>query len=160
MVPKLLIRHVLSSEIGALVALCAEHAAFERAEYSPRGQAERLVEAIFSEHPRLWCLVATVDDHMVGYATCSREFSTWHAADFLHMDCLYLQPAYRGRGIGWEMMRAVARQARDLGCAFIEWQTPVWNESGARFYRKLGAAGNEKTRFRWSGQSPHGRECS
>jgi len=73
----LVIRHVLSVEIETLVALCAEHAAFERVEYSPQGQAERLMEAIFGEHPRLWCLVARVDDHMAGYATCTREFSTW-----------------------------------------------------------------------------------
>jgi len=66
------------------------------------------------------------------------------------MDCLYLQPAYRGRGIGWEMMRAVARQAHELGCAFIEWQTPAWNETAARFYANLGATRSEKIRFRWN----------
>jgi GNAT superfamily N-acetyltransferase len=94
--------------------------------------------------------VAEADGAIAGYATCTRDFSTWRAAEYLHMDCLYVAPGFRNAGIGGEMMRALSRHAGALGCATVEWQTPAWNADAVRFYERLGAEATEKMRFAWA----------
>lgn len=143
------IRPLRCDEIASLVHLCGEHAAYEKADYVPEGKSEPLRRAIAAEPPRLWCLVAEIDSRIVGYATCTRDFSTWRAAEHLYLDCLYIIPEFRGLGIGARMMQAVRRYATSLGCATVEWQTPAWNANAIRFYERLGAASSEKIRFRW-----------
>lgn len=130
-----------------LVELCAEHAAYEGAEYDPRGKAHRLSLALFSDPPRLHAWVAERGGQAVGYATASREYSTWDAAEYVHMDCLYLREDARGLGIGRDLVRAVAELARGFGCGRVEWQTPEWNGRAIAFYGRAGAAGKRKVRF-------------
>jgi GNAT superfamily N-acetyltransferase len=153
MEPKPLVRVARLSDIDQLIKLSSEHARFEKATFFPEGKADRLSSAIFADIPRLWCFVAESRVSIVGYATCTKDFSTWGAADYLHMDCLYLDPAHRNAGTGTEMMRRISRHAEALNCATIEWQTPVWNSNAARFYQKLGATSCEKVRFRWERRS-------
>jgi GNAT superfamily N-acetyltransferase len=147
---KILIRPARPRDIDQLVELCARHAAYEKAKFSPEGKAERLRSALFRKNPRLWCLVAADRKSIVGYATWTRDFSTWRAADYLHMDCLFIDSRYRNQGLGAEMMNAIARTADAMGFATIEWQTPAWNEKAARFYQGRGAQASEKLRFSWT----------
>jgi GNAT superfamily N-acetyltransferase len=147
---KPVVRPVRPSEIGDVLALCAEHAAYEGAAFSVEEHHARLVRAIFDESPRLWCFVAEADGMIVGYATCTKDFSTWRAADYLHLDCLYLTAGSRNAGIGTEMMAVILQHAGALGCPRLEWQTPAWNVNAIRFYQRLGAIGSDKVRFRWN----------
>ena len=149
-VRSVVIRPVRASELDAVVRLCSDHAAFERSGFQRGGKADLLSRVVFSAVPRLWCFVAEADGAIVSYATCTRDFSTWRAADYLHMDCLYVTPECRNAGIGEEMMRVVSRHADALGCATVEWQTPAWNADAARFYERLGAEATEKLRFAWT----------
>jgi GNAT superfamily N-acetyltransferase len=146
---EVLIRPLRRDEIGSLVTLCGEHAAYERADFAQDGKSEHLEHAIFANPPRLWCLVAEIDGLIVGYATCTKDFSTWRAREYLHLDCLYLVPEYRGLRIGGRLMKAIGRHAVSLGCTTVEWQTPPWNANAIRFYGRLGAARSDKVRFRW-----------
>ena len=85
----------------------------------------------------------------MGYATWSLEFSTWRAAEYVHVDCLYLDASCRGQGLGRCVMESIAQRAAVLGATHLEWQTPEWNEDAARFYDSLGARSAVKRRFTW-----------
>ena len=84
---------------------------------------------------------------LVGYASCVREFDADQGADFLHLDCLYLDPPQRGAGIGGRLMTRVAAHARLHGCDTVRWQTPVWNADAVRFYERQGVVGIAATQF-------------
>jgi GNAT superfamily N-acetyltransferase len=146
---KPVVRPARPSEIEAIVALCAEHAAYEGAAFSVEEDHKRLAHAIFDENPRLWCFVAEAEGTIVGYATCTKDFSTWRAEEYLHLDCLYTTADSRNAGIGTEMMDVILQHASALGCSTLEWQTPAWNANAIRFYRRFGAVGCNKVRFRW-----------
>jgi GNAT superfamily N-acetyltransferase len=146
----MLIRPLRRHEIDTLVGLCVDHAVYEMAEFVPDGKSERLERAIFAEPPQLWCFVSEVDGVIVGYATCTKDFSTWRAEEYLNLDCLYLVQEARGLGIGAALMQAIRSHAISLGCATVEWQTPSWNARAIRFYGRLGAAASDKVRFRWN----------
>jgi GNAT superfamily N-acetyltransferase len=144
------IRPVRPAEIEVVLRFCAEHAAYEGADFSLEECRSGLARSIFERPHRLSCFVAEVDGEVAGYATCTKDLSTWRAAEYIHMDCLYLTPAYRNAGLGKEIMSVIARHADSLGCRAIEWQTPASNANAIRFYQKLGAIGSDKVRFRWN----------
>ena len=113
------VRPATAADLPALAGLCAAHAEFERAEPIPDDLAVRLEPALFSVPPRLWCLVAERGGELIGYASCSLEFSTWHASGYLHMDCLFVSEQHRGEGWGSRLLDAVARTAASLGAAEV-----------------------------------------
>jgi len=92
--------------------------------------------------------VAILNDALVGYTSAAAEVSTWLARDHLHMDCLFVSPTCRGRGIGTALISALATYARTNRYSEIQWQTPDWNLDAARYYRNLGALAQSKIRFR------------
>ncbi|MGW0118357.1 N-acetyltransferase family protein [Streptomyces sp. NPDC003327] len=143
------VRHAHPEDLPRVAELAAEHAAYEKAAPPAPGLAARLEALLFGPAPtRLRCLVAELPDgRLVGYATCAPELSTWDAAEYLHMDCLYLTDPARGHGLGPLLMAAVREEARALGLTEIQWQTPTWNEGAIRFYDRLGATSKEKRRF-------------
>ncbi|MFJ3901057.1 GNAT family N-acetyltransferase [Streptomyces sp. NPDC090025] len=149
MVSVALVRRAHPEDLARVAELAAEHAAYERAAAPPADLAVRLDKLLFgTAEPRLRCLVAELPDlTLAGYATCAPEFSTWTATEYLHMDCLYLTADARGHGLGALLMAAVRREARELGLAHVEWQTPTWNEGARRFYDRLGATSKEKLRY-------------
>ncbi|HMV29921.1 MAG TPA: GNAT family N-acetyltransferase [Anaerolineales bacterium] len=141
------IRSAEPKDLPEIIQLCAEHAEFEQAEYSAHGKLERLHEHFFCATPSAFCLVAEVDKTLAGYATYSKEFSTWDAGFYIHMDCLFLRPSYRGYGIGEKLMEQICKEARRLGCTLIQWQTPKFNTRAIKFYERIGAKQKEKVRF-------------
>ena len=143
------IREARPEDLQAVAALCRDHAAFERAPVPDNGLAERLSRVFFGPSPRAFCLVVECSGALVGYATWSLEFSTWRAAEYAHVDCLYLDASCRGRGLGRSVMEALAQRALAVGATHLEWQTPEWNAPAARFYESLGATSAAKLRFTW-----------
>jgi GNAT superfamily N-acetyltransferase len=144
------LRELRPEDLRALVGLCRAHADYERAPFVENGQEERLSRMFFGTPPRAYCLVVEAAGALVGYATWSLEFSTWRAAEYEHVDCLYLDARCRGRGLGRSLMETIARHAATLGATHLEWQTPDWNTGAARFYESLGAESAAKRRFAWN----------
>jgi GNAT superfamily N-acetyltransferase len=136
------------SDVTQLLALCVEHAGYERVGIAAPNR-ERLCEALFAASPRLYAWVA-VDrqDQPLGYATATIDFSTWSARSFMHMDCLYVRERLRGLGLGRQLMEAVLHHAATLDIAEIQWQTPAWNVDAQRFYERVGASGETKVRYK------------
>ncbi|WP_433373803.1 N-acetyltransferase family protein [Streptosporangium sp. CA-115845] len=141
------VRPAIAADLPAVAHLCAAHAAFERAEPVPVDLVTRLEPVLFSAHPRAWCLVVDHGGELIGYATYSLEFSTWQAADYVHLDCLFVTEPHRGEGWGRALLNAVKGEAVALGAAQVQWQTPDWNGDAIRFYNRAGAQASSKVRF-------------
>jgi GNAT superfamily N-acetyltransferase len=147
-VPSVRIRSIEPSEVSRLVELIASHASYEGATFDPSGVGERLAVALFGPSPRLQCLVAVETEDVIGYCSFTVDFSTWHAAEYVHIDALYVDAAWRGEGIGERLLRAAAEIGQQSTTATeMQWQTPDWNINAIRFYTRLGATHLTKTRF-------------
>lgn len=143
-----LVRAAIPADLDEIIQLCSEHAQYEQAEYDPEGKKEKLLDHLFSAAPRAYCLVVeSVDAQIIGYATYTKEFSTWDADFFVHVDCLYLRPAARNRRIGWVLGKHIARATLDLGIQFMQFQTPPFNTPAIRIYEAMGARKKDKIRF-------------
>jgi GNAT superfamily N-acetyltransferase len=146
-VTQVVVRGARPGDIHQLVQLIEDHAAYERADPPSPHLGERLPAIIFGQPARLHVLVAAVGDRLVGYASASLEASTWHAAEYLHLDCLYLAEGARGGGIGGLLLDDVRALAVALGASHVEWQTPEWNEGAIRFYDRTAAVRRSKYRY-------------
>ncbi len=141
------VRRAEPSDLETLLVLCAEHAAFERVYFDSSGKLELLKDAIFGNAKKLNAWVAVVGDHLAGYATATVDFSTWNAAPFLYMDCLYVRATHRNAGMGLRLFDAVRGFAKEKNIREIQWQTPAWNTDACRFYRRNGGTDLPKIRF-------------
>jgi GNAT superfamily N-acetyltransferase len=134
-------------DIASLVALCADHAHYEKAAYDPVDKARGLHHALFVSPPRLYAWLAWQGGVPIGYATASVEFSTFTACEYVHMDCLFVDAKARGHGTGEVLLDAVIAKARSLDLHEVQWQTPEWNAGAIRFYVRHGAHAKAKQRF-------------
>lgn len=141
------IRWASPGDMHELVRLCAEHAEYERSSFDPTGKQEALAAMLFSKEARLRCLIAEEQEAIIGYASFSVEVSTWDADRYMHMDCLFLRPSARNKGIGRALMARIAQEALAMGVKRMQWQTPSFNVDAIRFYERLGPMKKEKYRL-------------
>ncbi len=136
-----------TDDIGPIVELIVDHAAFEHRTVDPAALAGRLHHWLF-ERDAATCFVGTVGGEIVAYATAVTEFSTWLPGEFTHLDTLYVHADHRGSGLGRRLLDAVIDHATALGHPHVEWQTPDWNTDAVRFYERVGPKVMAKTRFK------------
>lgn len=141
------IRWAKPGDIPELVQLCAEHAEYERTVFEPGGKEAALTHMLFAIDASLRCLVAEAHGRLTGYASFSVEVSTWDADRYMHMDCLFLRPEARNKGIGQALMARIAKEALAEGVKRMQWQTPSFNVNAIRFYDRLGPEKKEKFRM-------------
>ena len=94
-------------------------------------------------------LIATDGVQALGYASTTRRLNLWLARDVLALDDLYVRDAARNRGVGRELMTAVARLAAPEGLTVV-WGARLENVDAHRFYRRLGAHLHDKTVAAWT----------
>ncbi|MFD7919911.1 GNAT family N-acetyltransferase [Streptomyces sp. NPDC059740] len=140
---------IKSRHLDALLALCREHAAYEKADFRENGQVERWRSALFAEPATLHGWMATAGREPCGFMTVTVDYATWSAQPFAHMDCLYLREPYRGMGLGRVFLERLREFALARGCGWAEWQTPTDNALGVGFYQRMGATAKAKFRYHY-----------
>jgi ribosomal protein S18 acetylase RimI-like enzyme len=107
---------------------------------SPRAFTATIVRRdAFGPRRAFRVLLAEVAGRVVGYASFVTGYNTDIAARELWMHDLFVQPAWRGRGVGRALLTAVAREAARRRVACLEWAVRPTNARAIRFYRRLGA---------------------
>jgi ribosomal protein S18 acetylase RimI-like enzyme len=133
------IRHILETDFEQLLGLFQEFAVFEQLP----GRMTNSVEKMKKEKAFFHGFVAeTADRKIIGYASYFFCYYTWTGKS-LYLDDLYIQPGYRGRGIGTDLIHEVIGEATENGCHKVRWQVSKWNQPAIDFYRKIGAEIND-----------------
>lgn len=60
----------------------------------------------------------------------------------IYLKELYVEEAYRSKGVGSKLMLALHQEAKIHSCSQIKWTVAPWNDAGKRFYENLGAKEN------------------
>jgi GNAT superfamily N-acetyltransferase len=133
------IRPAVPGDAAAIHALIRELAEYERLTQLCTGSTADLADALFGPRPAAEVLLAEVDGGIAGFALFFHNFSTFLARRGLWLEDLYVQPAFRGHGVGSSLLRAVAAIAVDRRCGRFEWSVLDWNAPAIGFYERLGA---------------------
>ncbi len=144
---KIQIRFVESKDMQQIIELCEAHAQYEKSDYSTKNKAVQLSKDLFSETPKLYCLVVESDNELIGYATYMKQYATWNACEYMYMDCLFIKDMARGFGIGEKLVKRIQKEGKKLNCILVQWQTPSFNTRAMKFYKRIGATSKSKERF-------------
>jgi GNAT superfamily N-acetyltransferase len=133
------IRPALPEDAEILANLVRGLAVYERLEQYARATPDDFRRHLFGARPAAQAILAELGGEAVGFALWFTTFSTFRGEPGLYLEDIFVQPGYRGRGIGKALLAAVARQAVHQGCGRLEWSVLDWNTTAIGFYRSLGA---------------------
>lgn len=132
------LRYATEDDIPLLLSMIRALAAYEQMQDQVVATPELLREWMFQKQ-KAEALLAFYADEAVGFALFFHNFSTFLGRAGLYLEDLYVAPAYRGRGYGKRILKALSSIACARGCGRLEWWCLDWNENSIGFYRSLGA---------------------
>jgi GNAT superfamily N-acetyltransferase len=136
---KFTIRDATQDDVPVILGFIKELAEYERLSHTVVATEKLLREHLFGEHPVAEVLLGLHDGKPVGFALFFQNFSTFLGRPGIYLEDLYVQPAFRGKGLGRMMLTHLAQLATQRGCGRFEWSVLDWNEPAIAFYTKLGA---------------------
>lgn len=146
------IRLARRRDAARILELIRALAEYEKLSHEVVASKALLARHLFGRKPAAEVLLAEVGGRAVGMALFFNNFSTFLARPGIYLEDLYVEPAYRGQGLGRKLLQAVARLAVRRGCGRFEWSVLDWNTPAIKFYQDLGARPlNDWTIFRVSG---------
>ena len=89
-------------------------------------------------HPTAWAYLAGVASTSCAFATCFHLYSTFRGRPLFNVHDVAVLPDFRGRGVGRELLRFIAEDARRLGCCKITLEVREDNRAAAELYRSEG----------------------
>jgi diamine N-acetyltransferase len=96
-------------------------------------------EALFGENPRAFCEIVSWNGEDAGFALWFYTFSTFRGKHGLFLEDIFVNPDYRGWGLGKALLKHLAQRCVDEGLARFEWSVLNWNEPSIAFYKAMGA---------------------
>jgi len=100
---------------------------------------EALLRQIITEgEPQGLRFTAVFDDGQCVAIAGWRVVASTHALRKLYIDDLSTTAAFRSRGYGGQLLRELARRARDLGCRVLDLDSGVQRHDAHRFYFREG----------------------
>jgi GNAT superfamily N-acetyltransferase len=136
------VRPARPGDEGEILRLIRALADYERDPDAVEATADGLADHLFRPDARVYAHVAESGGRIVGIAVWFLSFSTWTGRHGVYLEDLFVEPGARGGGVAGDLMRALAAEARDRGCARMDWAVLDWNEPAKGFYRRLGARHN------------------
>jgi len=133
------LRSTTPSDIPILHRLMRDFATYEKLEHRFKISEAALHDVLFGAKPAIDSILAEVDGSPIGFALWYFLFGTFSGQYGLFVEDVYVEPAHRGRGIGYGLFRHMARIALARECAHMEWNVLDWNTPAIEFYRRIGA---------------------
>jgi len=141
-------------DLPAIVRLVRHLAEYEKLAHAMVSSEDDFRKALFGPRTNAEALMAFADDAPVGFALYFYNFSTFLGKRGIYLEDLFVEPEYRGQGIGKALLQRLARIAKDEDCGRMEWSVLTWNQPSIDFYHRLGAVTLDDWRtFRLTGEA-------
>ena len=138
------LRFATADDVGLLLQLIRELAAYEKAPGAVVATEEDLRRHGFGSERRFEALLALVDGEPAGFALFFPDFSTWHGRPGIFLEDLYVREWARRLGVGRRLMARLAAIAIERDWPAIHFN--VLDLKPARgVYQRLGIT----TRSEW-----------
>ena len=142
------------SDVPLILRLVKELSVYEKLAHEVTATEEGLRLTLFGPHPAAEVLIGSVNDAPAGFALFFQTYSTFLALPGIHLEDLFVVPAWRRHGLGRRLLTHLAALAVERGCGRLEWTVLDWNAPAIGFYERLGARPlDDWTIFRVTGES-------
>lgn len=98
-------------------------------------------------------IFALEDGKEIGFALFFLSFSTYIGNANLHLEDLFIDPEYRGKGYGKALLKELAKIVVERGYGRFEWTCLSWNQPSIDFYLSLGAEQKDWNVFHLTGDN-------
>ncbi|KAI0716530.1 acyl-CoA N-acyltransferase [Earliella scabrosa] len=138
------IRAATIEDVDEILRLVVALATYEKEPESVKATPELYRKNLF-ETPYAHTLLAVAGTpetpgKAIGLAMYFFNYSTWTGKPGLYLEDLFVDPEYRGKGVGKALFGELGKVAEEKDCARIDWQVLKWNKPSIEFYEKtLGA---------------------
>ena len=137
------IRAALADDVPLILDFIRALAEFEREPDAVTATEADLLRDGFGPNPYYHCLIADHDNGQgrqpAAFAFYFFNYSTWTGRPGLYLEDLFVNPDFRGLGIGKALLARVAAIAVEKNCPRLQWEVLDWNIPAVDFYRSLGA---------------------
>lgn len=133
------IRPATPADVPALMTLIKALADYEQLSHQVTGTAADLAAALFGPRPYAEAALAWVGGQPVGLVLFFYNFSTFLMKPGLYLEDIFVQPDYRGQGIGKALLVYLGQLALARGCGRLDWNVLDWNTPAIAFYQRMGA---------------------
>jgi GNAT superfamily N-acetyltransferase len=131
------IAEAVEGDVGELLPLMRAYCDFYDAT-PPDAGIEEMARALIGDDGFV-ILARPAGERAVGFATVDFRWSLLRGARAATLEDLFVDPAWRGRGLAARLIEACAERARTLGATSLEWQTALDNERAKAVYERIGA---------------------
>ena len=133
-----LIRKAEKKDSLAILNLIKELALFEKEPESVKLKLSDIENDGFGTKPLFECIVAEINEKIIGMAIYYPRYSTWNGPT-IHLEDLIVSEQYKGKGIGTQLYSNFIKMALNSGVKRVEWNVLDWNSPAINFYKKSGA---------------------
>ncbi|AZG13483.1 GNAT family N-acetyltransferase [Cupriavidus pauculus] len=137
------IRPATPADSATLFRLISDLAEYEKLTHLVEATPQKIEAALFGARPHAEAVLVEVDQdgapRAVGFALFFHNFSTFLAKPGLYLEDLFVEPAWRGHGLGKALLKHLAALAVARDCGRFEWSVLDWNQPSIDFYRAMGA---------------------
>lgn len=137
--PELTIRNATPDDVPLILRFIHALADYEKLAHEVVTDETELHARLFSATPQAEVVIAEWQSAPAGFALFFHNFSTFRGKRGLYLEDLFVQPEYRGKGIGKALLQRLAGIALQRDCARFEWAVLDWNQPARDFYESLGA---------------------
>jgi len=142
------IRQACLDDVPQLCSLLAELFTQE-ADFSPDTERQQRGLRLILDNPevgRIYCAIRSCA--VIGMVTILFTVSTAEGSRAAWLEDMVMQPEWRGRGIGRQLLNHALAEAKMAGCTRITLLTDCENHQAMRFYSRAGFVRSVMTPFR------------
>lgn len=151
---RVVIREAVPADTATILRFILALADYERLRHEAEVDEARVRETLFAPQPRVFCSIAEWEGAPAGLALWYYSYSTFLGRHGIWLEDLFVDPDYRGKGMGKALLQHLAARCLVEGLGRLEWTVLDWNEPSIQFYRSFGAHSvDDWTRFRLSGDA-------
>lgn len=138
------IRFAKETDTTTILSFIKQLADYEKLTHEVVATEELIKKHLFSPERVAESLIAEYDSKPVGFAIFFKNFSTFLALPGIYLEDLFVNPDYRGKGIGKSLLLELVNIAHERGYGRVEWAVLNWNAPAINFYESLGAKPNSE----------------
>jgi GNAT superfamily N-acetyltransferase len=148
------IRPAVAGDAALVLDFIRKLADYEQLAHAVVASEADITRDLFGPDPRAFADIAEWQGEPAGFALWFYNYSTFQGRHGIYLEDLYVEPRFRGHGIGKALLRRLARRCRDEGLTRLQWWVLDWNAPSIAFYRSLGAVPQDEwTVYRVAGDA-------
>jgi len=133
------IRTATPADVPQILRFIRALGEYERLTHEIRATEQELHATLFGERRYAEVLLAHYEGQPAAFALYFHNYSTFLARPGIYLEDLFVDPPYRGHGVGKALLQELARITVQRECGRLEWSALDWNRPAIDFYLRLGA---------------------